>query len=52
MKISRAKVIFIEVSNDNQEFLSTQYKNMAHSCPDYAGVNKVEAVRLYIIYYT
>ena len=44
MKTARAKVLFIEVDNDNKEFLLEQYRSMAKNCPDYVGVDALEAV--------
>ena len=49
MRETRAKVLFIEVSNDNPEFLKQQYKKMAHSAPDYAGVADADAVRKHTV---
>jgi len=43
MKVARTKVLFIEVNNDNIQFLSEQYRSMARECPDYAGVDSNEA---------
>jgi len=43
MKIARAKLIFVEVTNDSADFLSNQYKNIVKTCPDYAGISHSEA---------
>jgi broad specificity phosphatase PhoE len=39
MQETKAKVMFIEVSNENKEFLSRQIRTAASSSPDYAGMN-------------
>ena len=44
MHDARAKVLFIEVSNNNLKFLQQQYKTMAHTAPDYQGIADDAAV--------
>ena len=44
MRSKRTKVIFIEVSNEDTEFLREQYRIMAQSAPEYQGVADAEAV--------
>jgi len=44
MNSARVKVMFIEVSNDNEEFLQGQYKTAASTSPDYEGINNTDAV--------
>ena len=43
MQITKAKVMFIEVSNENEEFLINQYKQTADEHPDYEGRSVAEA---------
>lgn len=40
----RVKVMFIEVTNDNEAFLKSQYKETASTSPDYEGINDKDAV--------
>eukprot|EP00607_Mallomonas_marina_P010355 CAMPEP_0182422252 /NCGR_PEP_ID=MMETSP1167-20130531/7888_1 /TAXON_ID=2988 /ORGANISM="Mallomonas Sp, Strain CCMP3275" /LENGTH=458 /DNA_ID=CAMNT_0024600147 /DNA_START=18 /DNA_END=1395 /DNA_ORIENTATION=+ len=43
MTMAHTKVVFIEVSCDNLDFLAEQFKAVAHTSPDYANVNDVDA---------
>eukprot|EP00597_Dinobryon_sp_UTEXLB2267_P015822 CAMPEP_0170115900 /NCGR_PEP_ID=MMETSP0020_2-20130122/11851_1 /TAXON_ID=98059 /ORGANISM="Dinobryon sp., Strain UTEXLB2267" /LENGTH=558 /DNA_ID=CAMNT_0010343719 /DNA_START=58 /DNA_END=1734 /DNA_ORIENTATION=+ len=43
MNAARVKVMFIEVSNDNEEFLQDQYRTAASTSPDYEGINNTDA---------
>jgi hypothetical protein len=44
MRASGVKVLFIEVINDDPEFLRRQFEDVALTSPDYKGVDKDEAV--------
>ena len=45
MSAARVKVMFIEVTNDNEAFLKNQYKETASTSPDYEGISDKDAVR-------
>ena len=45
MSAARVKVMFIEVTNDNEAFLKNQYKETASTSPDYEGICDKDAVR-------
>lgn len=47
MRATKAKVMFIEVTNDNEEFLLNQIKLTADSSPDYASLENAEAQQEY-----
>ena len=42
-----AKVLFIEVSCDNEEFLTEIYQTTAATSPDYAGIDPIDAAKDY-----
>jgi len=43
MNRARAKVLFIEVTNESSDFLSKQYQKIIESSPDYTGISHSEA---------
>ena len=49
MHSTRVKVMFIEVTNDDENFLKNQYKTAARTSPDYEGINDFDAVISIII---
>ena len=48
MSAARVKVMFIEVTNDNEAFLKNQYKETASTSPDYEGICDKDAVSIHI----
>jgi len=48
VKPTGAKTMFIQVENDNEKFLATQYRMVSESSPEYEGMNAEEAVKDYI----
>lgn len=51
MRASGVKVLFVEVINDDPDFLRQQFEDVARASPDYKGVDKDEAVSRHTIYY-
>ena len=51
MRSQGVSVCFIEVDNDNQSFLTEQYKKAATTMPDYEGMEGYEAVSFNIFFY-
>ncbi len=45
MQVSGAKLMFIEVNNDDEEFLSAHYRTTVKYSEDYKGVCDADSVR-------
>lgn len=41
-----AKVMFIEVNNEDEDLLASQYRSTVQHSADYAGLNDVSSVRI------
>lgn len=46
MPLIQVKVLFIEVSNEDEEFLKQQYNQVSMNSPDYSGVSDTYCITL------
>ncbi len=52
MSLTGAKVMFIEVNNDDENFLSEHYRTTVHYSADYVGQSDAQSVRTFLLAFT